>query len=105
MLPSNSTCQWNITAPEGKVVKIDLWYFSFYEPCDEEYLKISDGPVAESSKILAKYCVNSTGILFQTFFSSGRSLWIETKKGISNSTLTRIQVRYEAIDFEGKGEV
>ena len=71
-------------------------------PCDEDYLRIHDGP-AESSDILVEYCLNRSRDVLREyqFFSSGRSLWIETKKGINNST-SGFHVSYKAIDFEGK---
>ena len=73
-------------------------------PCDQEYLRIHDGPT-ESSDLLAEYCLNSSrdDFIEYQFFSSGRSLWIETKKGINNST-SGFRVSYKAIDFEGKEE-
>lgn len=106
LLPFNSTCVWNITAPEGQVVTIDIFAFNFRMPCDKEYLRIYDGP-AESSDILAEYCLNSSSsrdeLREYQFFSSGRSLWIETKKSINNS-ISGFRVSYKAMDFEGKGE-
>ena len=106
LLPFNSTCVWNITAPEGQVLMIDIFVFNFRMPCDKEYLRIRDGP-AKSSGILKKYCLNSSSSSDEfreyQFFSTGRSLWIETKKGINNST-SGFRVSYKAVDFEGKGE-
>jgi len=71
-------------------------------PCDKEYLRIYDGP-AESSDILAEYCLNSSSsrdeLREYQFFSSGRSLWIETKKSINNS-ISGFRVSYKAMDFE-----
>lgn len=103
-LPLNSTCVWNITAPEGQVLIIDILVFNFRLPCDQEYLRIRDGP-AESSDILAEYCLNSyrDDLREYQLLSSGRSLWIETKKGINNSTSV-LRVSYKAMDFEGERE-
>ena len=100
-LPLNSTCQWDITAPEGKVVRIDVLVFNFSLPCDEEYLRIHDGP-GISSKMLIEYCLNSSTQSHSVFYSSGRSLWLETKKGLINSTSGRFMVLYSA--REGKRE-
>ena len=106
LLPFNSTCVWNITAPEGQVVTIGIFVFNFRMPCDKEYLRIHDGP-AESSVILKEYCLNSSSsrdeLREYQFFSTGRSLWIETKKDLNNST-SGFRVSYKAMDFEGKGE-
>lgn len=99
-LPSNSTCQWNITAPVGKVLRIDFFTVFFNKPCDEEYFRIHDGP-GESSKILAEYCLNSSVSGNGHFYSSGPSLWLEAKNGLINST-SYIYVSYKAIVFEGK---
>lgn len=69
-------------------------------PCVEEYLRIHNGP-AESSDILVEYCLNSSRdeLRVYQFFSSRRSLLIETKKGTNNST-SGFYVSYKAIDFE-----
>ena len=73
-------------------------------PCDQEYFRIHDGP-AESSNVLVEYCRNGSRdeLIEYQLFSSGRSLWVETKKGINNSNSGFI-VSYKAMDFEGKGE-
>ncbi|KAL9973791.1 hypothetical protein ACROYT_G020293 [Oculina patagonica] len=97
-LPSNSTCQWNITAPEGKAIRIVAYAVNFSLPCDEEYFRIHDGP-GESSKILAEYCANSSRDTSKSYFSSGRSLWLEAKKGLINST-SRVLVFYRTIDYK-----
>lgn len=103
VLPFNSICVWNVTAPEGQVLTINITAFNFRMPCDQEYLRIHDGP-GESSGILVEYCLSSSRNAFREyFFSSGRSLWIETKKGLNNFT-SSIRVSYKAIDLEGKGE-
>ena len=84
------------------MLTIDITAFNFGKPCDQEYLRIHDGP-GESSGILVEYCLDSSRDAFgEYFFSSGRSLWIETKKGINNST-NGFRVSYKAIDLEGKG--
>jgi len=100
LLPFNSSCVWNITAPEGQVLTIDIIVFNFRMPCDQEYLRIHDGP-AESSDILVEYCLNSSrdDLIEYQLLSSGRSLWIETKKGINNFT-SGFRVSYKAMDFE-----
>ena len=100
-LPFNSTCQWNITAPAGKVLRIDVQIFNFSNPCDQEYLRIHDGP-SESSNMLAEYCLNGSRGSSDKFLSSGHSLWIEAKRGLNNSH-SHVQVYYKAIKFEGKG--
>ena len=100
MRPANSTCQWNITAPEGKVLRIEVHYVGGFDlPCDKEYLRIRDGP-EESSKILAEYCRYGFRLgETEYIYSSGRSVWVETKKGTSR---TRALFYYQAIDVEGK---
>jgi len=86
------------------VLAIDIIVFNFRMPCDQEYLRIHDGP-AESSDILVEYCLNSSrdDLIEYQLLSSGRSLWIETKKGINNFT-SGFRVSYKAMDFEGKRE-
>ena len=99
LLPFNSTCQWNITAPVGKVLSIDAGIFLFHKPCGDMYLKIHDGP-SELSSLISEYCLNVT---FSTkkFSSSGRSVWIEAKKGPLDS-FGAFLISYQAIPFEGK---
>ena len=99
LLPFNSTCQWNITAPIGKVLSIDARIFLFNKSCGDMYLKIHDGP-SESSSIIAEYCLNVTVSTIK-FSSSGRSVWIEAKKGPLDS-FGGFRISYQAIPFEGK---
>ena len=84
------------------MLTIDIIVFNLILPCDQEYLRIHDGPT-ESSEILVEYCLNRSRDDFRVYqlLSSGRSLWIETKKGINNST-SLFRVSYKAMDFEGK---
>ena len=99
-LPYNATCQWNITAPVGKVVKIRLLAI-FRGSCNDEYLKVYDG-ADESSNVLLQYC-NSTSTLVNFFISSGRSLFLEAKTAQPNATL--MWVYYHAVDFQGNSVI
>lgn len=96
--PFNSSCQWNITAPVGKVLSIDARIFFFNRACGDEYLKIHDGP-SESSSLIAEYCSLNVSFSIIKFSFSDRSVWIETKRGplYSNSFFL---IFYKAIPFE-----
>ena len=102
-LPFNAICQWNITAPVGKVVQIWVNKAKFNNPCDGEYLRIHDGP-RKSRDIIAEYC---NGVISSKtshyFYSTGRSLFLDVKTGVKNST--RLDVYYKAVDFQGTGVV
>lgn len=96
-LPYNATCQWNITAPVGKVVKIRLIAI-FSGSCSDEYLKVYDG-ADESSNALLQYCNGTSSASVYFFISSGRSLFVEAKTAQPNATL--MSAYYHAVDFQG----
>ena len=95
----NATCQWNITAPVGKVVRIKLLVVYFSGFCSDEHFMIHDGP-NNSSNIIAQYC-NGTPPWFTYFISSGRSLFLEAKTGHRSSPPSIMIVGYHMLDFQG----
>ena len=98
-LPLNATCQWNITAPINKVLRIYITT-SFQKPCSDKHLRIHDGP-SVASDIMVEYNCYSTPVNGSYFFSSGRSLWLEVKTGITENS-TAMRVSYEAQEKQGK---
>ena len=95
-LPANATCQWNLTAPVGKLISIDI-YLVLEDTCDNDHFRIYDGP-NNSSHIIKTFCfVTNNGI---KFFSSGRSLFLEAKTGHS-SRRRFVVVNYRAVDLQG----
>ena len=94
-LPANATCQWNLTAPVGKLISVDITL----EPqdlCDNEHFRIYDGP-NNSSHIIKTFCFfANSGI---KVFSSGRSLFLEAKT--EHSSRPRFVVNYRAVDLQG----
>ena len=98
VLPVNATCQWNITAPVEKVVRIKLSASYFSGSCSDEHVMIYDGP-NNSSSIIAQYC-NGTRPLNTPFISSGRSLFLEAKTGHSSSRYGMLAY-YRMLDFQG----
>ena len=90
VLPVNVTCQWNITAPVGKVVRLTV-LGSFWASCSSAYMKVHDGP-SQSSNIRQS---SSEG----HFFSSGRSVFIEAKTTPTDTIF--VKVDYRAVDFQG----
>ena len=99
VLPVNATCQWNITAPAGKVVRIKLFVAYFSGFCSDEHVVIHDGP-NNSSSIIAQYC-NGTPFWSTYFISSSRSLFLEAKTGHRSSPPSLMNVFYHMLDFQG----
>lgn len=100
-MPDNANCQWNITAPAGKVVRIWINVTKFDRPCSEEYLRIYDGP-STSSNIIVQYC---NGEIFPIedyyyYYSTGSRMILDVKTGSNSSA--QMSVYYQATDFQGK---
>ncbi|XP_078370621.1 dorsal-ventral patterning protein tolloid-like [Oculina patagonica] len=93
-VPYNAICQWTITAPKGKVLRI--WLLSFSLKSDD-YLRIHDGP-NEGSKMVAQY--NSFRYEGTYFISSGRSLCLKLKTGlkVTDYRSRSLTITYEALD-------
>ena len=100
-LPDNANCQWNITAPAGKVVRIWLNVTEFDRPCNEEYLRIYDGP-STSSNIIVQYCNEESSLIDSEhyYYSTGRRMFLVVKTGSNSSA--QMSVYYQATDFQGK---
>ena len=99
-LPVNATCQWNFTAPVGKVLKLNITA-SFQEPCSDNYIRIYDGP-SDASKKMAEYNCNSSNLVNGAIFhSSGRSLWLEVKIGMTENSAAML-ASFEAKEKQGK---
>ena len=96
-LPSNATCQWLIKAPQGKVLRLEVRIATFTGSCDDQYLKIYDGPSA-SSKMIAEYC-SKRRPFGDYFISSNQNLWLEMKSGIWRSYMSW---SYQTLDKEGE---
>ena len=99
LLPVNASCQWNITAPVGKVVRIEVresWLVS--GSCNDVYVKILDGP-SSSSDLITMYCNDGVSYTFGSyFFSSGRFVFLELKTGTGDDN--ELQVTYYAVPFQ-----
>ena len=76
-LPSNATCEWNITAPVGKVVRVEIKFVLLNGPCEDEQARIFDGP-GNSTDVIKTFCGMSS---MEIYFSSGRSFFLEAKTG------------------------
>lgn len=97
-LPFNASCQWNITAPVGKVVRIKVMSASLLSgSCKDVYIKILDGP-SNSSDLITKYCNDGVYTFGSYFFSSGRFVFLELKTGTSYNN--RLRVTYYAVPFQ-----
>ena len=92
-LPANATCQWNLTAPVGKIISIGI-LLVLEDTCDNDHFRIYDGP-NNSSHIIKTFCFVRNDWLIK-FFSSGRSLFLEAKTGHS-SRRRLVVVNYRAM--------
>ena len=96
-LPVNASCQWNITAPVGKVVRIKVRASLLSGSCNDVYIKILDGP-SKSSNLITKYCNDGVYTFGSYFFSSGRFVFLELKTGTGYNN--RLRVTYYAVPFQ-----
>ena len=96
-LPSNATFQWNITAPVGKVVRVEIKFVLLNGPCEDEQARIFDGP-GNSSDVIKTFCGMSS---MEIYFSSGRSFLLEAKTGQSSQPRFFV-VDYQSVDLQGK---
>ena len=97
-LPSNATCQWNITAPVGKVLRLDINFVHLNGPCEDEQARIFDGP-DNSSDVIKNCCGMSRSV--EIYFSSGRSFFLEAKTGQSSQPCFFV-VDYQSVDLQGE---
>ena len=97
-LPSNATCQWNITAPVGKVLRVDINFVLLNGPCEDEHARIFDGP-DNSSDVIKTFCGMSSSV--GIYFSSGRSFFVEAKTGQSSQPRFFV-VDYQSVDLRGE---
>ena len=98
-LPVNATCQWTITAPVGKVLRININVTFARKSCGNEYLRFHDGASAGSDRIV-EYTCNSGPVTGDYLYSTGRSLWLEVKTAVTTNS-TFIHLLYEAQDKQG----
>lgn len=98
-LPVNATCQWNITAPVGKVLRLNITV-SFQRPCSDNYLRIYDGPSGASDKLAEYNCTSTSLVNSAIFHSSTRSLWLEVKTGLTVNSAAML-VSFEAQEKQG----
>lgn len=77
--PTNMTCTWKITVPEGHLVKLKITSFHLGTICHGSTLQMRDGQ-SESNALLKSYCRHpSLWSIERSFFSSGRHLWVQFK--------------------------
>ena len=96
-LPSNATCQWNITAPVGKVLRVEIQFVLLNRPCEDEQAWIFDGP-GNSSDVIKTFCGMSS---MEIYFSSGRSFFLDPKTGQSSQPRF-FKVYYQSVYLQGK---
>ena len=97
-LPVNASCQWNITAPVGEVVRIKVRASLLSGSCNDVYIKILDGP-SNSSDLITKYCNDGVSYTSGSYFlSSGRFVFLELKTGTGYNN--RLRVTYYAVPFQ-----
>ena len=97
-LPSNATCEWNIAAPVGKVLRVEINFVFLNGPCQDEQARIFDGP-RNSSDVIKTFCGMSSSL--EIYFSSGRSFFLEAKTGRSSQPRFFV-VDYQSVDLQGE---
>ena len=74
--PPGSSCDWLITAPEGRIVELSFDRFdlkpSFGSSCTADYVQILDGKSSNSNS-KGRFCGN---IKPEDIRSSGRYMWV-----------------------------
>ena len=97
-LPSNATCQWSITAPVGKVLRVEINFVLLNGSCEDEQARIFDGP-GNSSDVIKTFCGMSSSL--EIYFSSGRSFFLEAKTGWGSQPRFFV-VDYQSVDLQGE---
>ncbi|XP_067039505.1 cubilin-like isoform X3 [Acropora muricata] len=95
-LPSNATCRWNITAPVGKVLRVEINFVFLNGPCEDEQARIFDGP-GNSSDVIKTFCGMLSSL--EIYFSSGRSFFLEAKTGWGSQPRFFV-VDYQSVDLQ-----
>nr|XP_006817056.1 PREDICTED: uncharacterized protein LOC102804127 [Saccoglossus kowalevskii] len=74
--PDNSYCDWNIVAPEGKLVLLEFLHLDIDggSNCCDNYVKIYDANMADPNHLVDTLC-NSK--VYTTFISKFNSLYVE----------------------------
>ena len=69
---NDANCQWNLTVPEGHVIRLDFLYFDLeYHPkCSNDFVQVRDG-LSKSSPLIGRFCGQSFPT---TIESTGRGM-------------------------------
>ncbi|BFZ22426.1 hypothetical protein BsWGS_25465 [Bradybaena similaris] len=71
----NTECEWNITVAQGHVVVLNFTdFFSHYLSCDNDYVKLYDGPDTRSA-VIDNLCVTALSN-YTVYRSSGNHMFV-----------------------------
>ena len=100
--PAGSSCDWLITVPEGKIVKVSFNRFelepSYGSRCTADYVEVFDGS-SSSSKSKGRFCGFSTP---DDIHSSGRYMWVRFRADLSRSYYDGFKATFSAEDKPSK---
>ena len=100
--PPSSSCDWLITVPKGKYVKLVFEKFDL-EPtsgpgCPQDYVEVFDGSDSSSTS-KGRFCGFSTP---DNITSSGRYMWVRFRADMANSYYDGFKATFSAEDKPGK---
>ena len=98
--PAGSSCDWLITVPEGKIVKLifDRFELDSSYGCTSDYVEVFDGS-SSSSKSKGRFCDYSTP---DDIYSSGRYMWVRFRADSSRSSHDGFKATFSAEDKRSK---
>ncbi|KAJ7371403.1 hypothetical protein OS493_025865 [Desmophyllum pertusum] len=96
--PGDSSCDWLITVPDGKIVKLFFDQSFELEPsygstCTADYVEVLDGKNNGESK--GRYCGFTTP---DDIHSSGRYMWVRFRSDSMNSYYNGFKATFVAVD-------
>ena len=99
---SGSSCDWLITVPEGKIVKLKFDKLdlkpSYGSECTVDYVEVFDGKQSDGES-KGKFCGDSKP---EDILSSGRYMWVRFRTDPQNSNCEGFKATYTAEDKSSK---
>ena len=90
-------CVWNITVPDGYIVRLLVNYKAKNYSCNVPYgITIHDGP-RSSSVLLARFCDLNEGGISLNVMSTGSSVLFELKTGGIPDHVIMFEASYQAL--------
>lgn len=102
--PPDLSCDWLITVPEGKIVKLSFdildLYLSAWGKCTEDYVEVLDGRYS-SSLSKGRFCDSTPGDIY----SSGRYMRVRFKSGSDSTSYSFGGFKASFIAVHGHGRL